>query len=90
MTIPMSLSGRETVLQMRIVVGRKRDALWVFGNSKVDGWRLVPRKPVAGYSSTLSSSFFLPQSAAACTKASTSGCGLFAVEDSCGWNSVAM
>src|SRR5580698_2575721 len=27
------------------------------------------------YSSTLSSSFFLPQSAAACTNASTKGCG---------------
>ena len=32
------------------------------------------------YSNTLSSSFFLPQSAAAWTKATTRGCGFFAVE----------
>jgi hypothetical protein len=38
----------------------------------------------AGYSNTLSSSFFLPQSAAACTKASTSGCGFFGLEESWG------
>jgi|HubBroStandDraft_2_1064218.scaffolds.fasta_scaffold13769_4 hypothetical protein len=36
------------------------------------------------YSRTLSSSFFLPQSAAACTKARITGCGFFSVEDSCG------
>src|SRR5437879_1199634 len=42
------------------------------------------------YSRTLSSSFLRPQSAAAWTKASTTGCGFFSVEDNCGWNSVAM
>jgi hypothetical protein len=41
------------------------------------------------YSSTLSSSFLRPQSAAACTKARTTGCGVFSVEDNCGWKSVA-
>jgi hypothetical protein len=41
------------------------------------------------YSNTLSSSFFLPQSAAACRKARTMGCGFFSVDDSCGWKSVA-
>jgi hypothetical protein len=41
------------------------------------------------YSSTLSSSFFLPQSAAACTKARTTGCGFFSVDESCGWKRVA-
>jgi hypothetical protein len=33
-----------------------------------------------GYSSTLSSSFFLPQSEAAWTNAITSGCGFFGLE----------
>src|ERR1700733_2728317 len=42
------------------------------------------------YSSTLSSSFLRPQSAAACTKARTTGCGVFSVDDSWGWKSVAM
>src|SRR5580658_8675420 len=36
------------------------------------------------YSSTLSSSFFRPQSAAACTNASTRGCGFPVLEESCG------
>src|SRR6266566_411770 len=36
------------------------------------------------YSKTLSSSFFLPQSAAAWTNASTSGCGWSGCELSCG------
>src|SRR5205823_4229646 len=52
--------------------------------------RPLPRFEVElSYSSTLSSSFFLPQSAAACTKASTTGCGFFSLDDSCGWNNVA-
>ena len=38
----------------------------------------------ASYSSTLSSSFLRPQSAAACTKAKTTGCGFFSVDDNCG------
>src|ERR1700688_388426 len=42
------------------------------------------------YSRTLSSSFLRSQSAAACTKANTRGCGFFSVEDSWGWNSVAI
>ena len=46
-------------------------------------------RPTLTYSRTLSSSFFLPQSAAAWTKARTSGCGFFSVDDSCGWNKVA-
>lgn len=41
------------------------------------------------HSNTLSSSFFLPQSAAACTKARMIGCGFFSVDDNCGWKSVA-
>ena len=47
------------------------------------------KSEVRAYSSTLSSSFFLPQSAAAWTKARTTGCGFFSVEESCGWNNVA-
>src|ERR1700690_2392168 len=43
-----------------------------------------------GYSRTLSSSFLRPQSAAAWTKARTTGCGFFSVEESWGWNRVAM
>ena len=39
---------------------------------------------IRSYSSTLSSNFFLPQSAAACTNANTSGCGLPGLEESCG------
>src|SRR5207253_5214213 len=42
------------------------------------------------YSNTLSSNFFLPQSAAAWTKAITRGRGSFGLEESCGWNKVAM
>src|SRR5580658_7340277 len=42
------------------------------------------------YSRTLSSSFLRPQSAAAWTKARTTGCGFLAVEESWGWKRVAM
>src|ERR1022692_117234 len=45
---------------------------------------------LVAYSRTLSSSFLRSQSAAAWTKARTTGCGFFAVEESWGWNRVAM
>ena len=58
------------------------------GRSSTISCRLFQRF-IARYSSTLSSSFFLPQSAAAWTKARTIGCGFFSVDASCGWKSVA-
>src|SRR5216684_9007218 len=71
------------LLQMRIVQSRAHAKSRDFGNCVRDWWRGTD------YSSTLSSSFFLLQSAAACTKASTTGCGFFSVDDNCGWKSVA-
>src|ERR1051326_7670611 len=70
--------------------GPKRVALWDFGNAQggIQGGGPGPRVGGQYHSRTLSSSFFLPQSAAAFTKASTTGCGFFSVEDSWGWNSV--
>ena len=58
------------------------------------GGKLPPRQPARRrryrfYSNTLSSSFFLPQSAAACTNARMMGWGFFSVDDNCGWKSVA-
>src|SRR5437879_4291699 len=64
--------------------GRKQDS-----NHRVKGSGQECPLHTLNYSSTLSSSFFLPQSAAAWTKASTTGCGFFSVDDSCGWNRVA-
>ena len=88
----MSLAGDWTVLQMQMVTGKKPVRGRVFGNQR-GGGKLPPRQPVRRrrylYSSTLSSSFFLPQSAAACTNARMMGWGFFSVDDSCGWKSVA-
>jgi hypothetical protein len=55
----------------------ENDALVAIAHSPSEGQR-------ASYSSTLSSSFLRPQSAAACKKAKTTGCGFFSVDDNCG------
>src|SRR3954454_6004215 len=87
----MSVASRALPLQMRLGMGRCDGECYDFRNScKPQTLDSRPRSEVeSSYSSTLSSSFFLPQSAAACTKASTTGCGFFSLDDSCGWNNVA-
>src|SRR5262249_49437105 len=48
------------------------------------GEGVIHKARLENYSRTLSSSFFFPQSAAACTKASTRGCGLPGFDESWG------
>jgi hypothetical protein len=80
-----------------------REVMRDFGNADESGFGLIVEGHVVAaaagetralrlvkvYSRTLSSSFFLPQSAAAWTKARTSGCGFFSVDESWGWKRVA-
>jgi hypothetical protein len=89
----MSLARVRMRLQMRIVRGGKPLQGTVFGNdsqrAELEENTRAERQRHTIYSNTLSSSFFLAQSAAACTKAKTMGCGFFSVDDNCGWKSVA-